>query len=65
MPLYDFRSPCGRTFDRLAKPEDTPQCPCGTPGCTGKRLPGTPAFALKGAGWTDKGRRVSGSTSST
>lgn len=53
MPLYDFKgATCGTTFERLAKPEDTPKCPCGSPTCTGVRLlsaPGT--FVLKGAGF--------------
>ena len=58
MPLYDFKCPSGHTFDALAKPEEPRDCPqCGAPAA---RQPGTPAFALKGAGWTDKGRRVAG-----
>lgn len=59
MPLYDFKCPCGHTFEALAKPSETRKCPCG--GTAVAQL-GAPAFTFKGPGFYDKGRSLPGKT---
>lgn len=59
MPMYDYASPCGQRFERLAKPEDIPECPCGTPGCAGERQLSAPgSLVFKGDGFYKPGASV-------
>lgn len=64
MPLYDYRcDACGATKTVLQKCDDpAPVCAPGPNGDHGamQRALNAPAFVLKGAGFTDGGRKVAG-----
>lgn len=70
MPLYDYRCDvCGATKTVLQKhDDDAPNC-CTIGGESGpiavpmQRALNAPAFALKGAGFYDGGRKVAGKAS--
>lgn len=59
MPLYDFKSPCGRTFEALTPASVTPKCPCGSPSCAPERQVAAPgAIVFKGEGFYRPGASV-------
>lgn len=57
MPLYDFKCPCGNTFEAFAPCGETRNCECGQ---AAEQAIGAPGFVLKGEGFYDKGRGASG-----
>jgi putative FmdB family regulatory protein len=61
VPLRDYTCPNGH-HNEVLEPVDAPTerpCACGE---TARRGLSAPAFALKGAGWFDKGRPVASKT---
>ena len=56
MPLYEYVREDGTKFEVVQNIKDEPLTKCPTTGQKCKRVIGAVSFALKGSGWTSKGR---------